>query len=339
MQPPVDSKLSCDAMKIHGMEGVFFCTFPSKKATAHFSLNNYTQSISGEFSCCSFTGKERDEETGYGYFGARYMDHELMTMWLSVDPLADKYPGISPYNYCMWNSVRLSDPNGEDPVFYGLLQYQKRDKHGNDHVGETQIVGNFHVVPFYDDKNTLIGYNAGRFRSDGNYVVEYQMDPSDLNDFFRNYEHYEYAADWLYYTGEPDWSYVAMINNLYSGDIGGVLSELGKMWCGTLQDPGFWFSLAISITDLGVGLPNTNSTEQFISGKVSSLQRQICKHQEKLGGYLSNSISMDNKGFLVGAPYTKFKNVFDGRVKHLEHEIHNFKKEIEKERKKSNGRN
>ena len=39
----------------------------------------------------AFTGKERDEETGYGYFGARYMDHELMTMWLSVDPLADKY--------------------------------------------------------------------------------------------------------------------------------------------------------------------------------------------------------------------------------------------------------
>ena len=26
-----------------------------------------------------FAGKERDEETGYGYFGARYMDHELMT--------------------------------------------------------------------------------------------------------------------------------------------------------------------------------------------------------------------------------------------------------------------
>ena len=47
-----------------------------------------------------FTVKERDEETGYGYFGARYMDHELMTMWLSVDPMADKYPSISPYAYC-----------------------------------------------------------------------------------------------------------------------------------------------------------------------------------------------------------------------------------------------
>lgn len=60
------------------------------------------------------TGKERDEETGYGYFGARYMDHELMTMWLSVDPLVDKYPSISPYNYCMLNPVRVIDPDGNE---------------------------------------------------------------------------------------------------------------------------------------------------------------------------------------------------------------------------------
>ena len=62
----------------------------------------------------SCTGKERDEETGFGYFGARYMDHELMTMWLSVDPMSDKYPGISPYAYCAWNPVKLVDPDGKD---------------------------------------------------------------------------------------------------------------------------------------------------------------------------------------------------------------------------------
>ena len=61
-----------------------------------------------------FTGKEKDEETGYGYFGARYMDHELMTMWLSVDPMADKYPSISPYAYCNWNPIKLVDPDGMD---------------------------------------------------------------------------------------------------------------------------------------------------------------------------------------------------------------------------------
>ena len=75
------------------------------------------------FSPSSFTGKERDEETGYGYLphqarqahhGARYMDHGVLTMWLSVDPMADKYSNISPYNYCAWNPVKLIDPDGKD---------------------------------------------------------------------------------------------------------------------------------------------------------------------------------------------------------------------------------
>lgn len=33
-----------------------------------------------------------------------------MTMWLSVDPMADKYPSISPHAYCAWNPVKLVDP-------------------------------------------------------------------------------------------------------------------------------------------------------------------------------------------------------------------------------------
>jgi len=63
--------------------------------------------------CFPFTGKELDSETGYSYFGARYLDHVLMTGWLSVDPMADKYPSLSPYAYCAWNPVRIVDPNGE----------------------------------------------------------------------------------------------------------------------------------------------------------------------------------------------------------------------------------
>ena len=42
------------------------------------------------------------------------MDHELMMGWLSVDPMADKYPNISPYAYCAWNPVKLVDPDGND---------------------------------------------------------------------------------------------------------------------------------------------------------------------------------------------------------------------------------
>ena len=73
--------------------------------SAEFGHTSYTRIET--FYSPTFTGKERDEETGYGYFGARYMDHELMTMWLSVDPMADKYSSISPYAYCAWNPVKL----------------------------------------------------------------------------------------------------------------------------------------------------------------------------------------------------------------------------------------
>ena len=68
-----------------------------------------------------FTGKERDEETGYVYFGARYMDYTLMTSFISVDRYASKYPFISPYAYCAWNPIKLTDPNGDTIVIKGSL--------------------------------------------------------------------------------------------------------------------------------------------------------------------------------------------------------------------------
>ena len=60
----------------------------------------------------TFTGKERDAETGYYYHGARFNSSDIG--WLSVDPMADKYPSMSPYAYCAWNPVKLVDPEGEE---------------------------------------------------------------------------------------------------------------------------------------------------------------------------------------------------------------------------------
>jgi RHS repeat-associated protein len=58
-----------------------------------------------------FSGKERDIETGYGYFGARYYSSEL-GIWISTDPLSDKYPSTTPFAYCRNNPIMLVDPNG-----------------------------------------------------------------------------------------------------------------------------------------------------------------------------------------------------------------------------------
>jgi len=62
-----------------------------------------------------FSGKELDEETGYSYYGARYYDPNI-SIWLSVDPLSDEYPGHSPYNYTLNNPVRFIDPDGRTIV-------------------------------------------------------------------------------------------------------------------------------------------------------------------------------------------------------------------------------
>ena len=71
------------------------------------------------------------------------MDHELMTMWLSVDPMSDKYPGISPYAYCAWNPVKLVDPNGED-------MYPTENQAKNDRALAIKLFGRDNVSDVYN---------------------------------------------------------------------------------------------------------------------------------------------------------------------------------------------
>ena len=86
-----------------------------------------------------FTGKEKDVETGcHAQFpstrstgactvGARYYDSDISGLFLSIDPMVDKYPSISPLiathksalraplelvPYCAWNPMKLVDPDG-----------------------------------------------------------------------------------------------------------------------------------------------------------------------------------------------------------------------------------
>lgn len=61
-----------------------------------------------------FTSKELDRETGLYYFGARYQDPKL-GIFISVDPMAEKYPGVSSYAYTLNNPVRFTDPDGKAP--------------------------------------------------------------------------------------------------------------------------------------------------------------------------------------------------------------------------------
>ncbi len=83
------------------------------------------------------TGKEKDSETGYYYFGARYYNPDL-SLWLSVDPMSDKYPSLSPYNYCAWNPMKIVDPDGEDiyrlDISTGSLKLYQKTKDKTDQI-------------------------------------------------------------------------------------------------------------------------------------------------------------------------------------------------------------
>ena len=72
-----------------------------------------------------YVGKERDEETGLYYFGARYYA-SWIARFISVDPMKAERTWLTPYNYVQNNPINRTDPTGaldeEPPV---------EKKHGN----------------------------------------------------------------------------------------------------------------------------------------------------------------------------------------------------------------
>ena len=63
---------------------------------------------------------EMDKETGMYYYGARYYDPRI-SIFVSVDPLAEEFPNYGGYVYTMNNPINLVDPTGmapEDWIFH-----------------------------------------------------------------------------------------------------------------------------------------------------------------------------------------------------------------------------
>ena len=86
-----------------------------------------------------FNGKEKDLESGYSYYGARYY-YDWLSIWLSVDPLSDKYPSTSSYAYCRNNPIMLIDPDGMDDDGWEVNHQNKTVKKVSDEGGENKQI-------------------------------------------------------------------------------------------------------------------------------------------------------------------------------------------------------
>ena len=80
--------------------------------TSAYHLSNSSSEVS--LKRYRYVGKERDDESGLYYYGARYYAAWLCR-FVSVDPLKDDYPMWSSYVYAGNMPVTLTDVNGEGP--------------------------------------------------------------------------------------------------------------------------------------------------------------------------------------------------------------------------------
>ena len=73
------------------------------------------ESTNGDIQRYKYNGKDLDRMNGLDWYdyGARHMDGIRFT---TMDPMAEKYYGISPYAYCAGNPIRLVDPNGKEKI-------------------------------------------------------------------------------------------------------------------------------------------------------------------------------------------------------------------------------
>ncbi len=164
-----------------------------------------------------FNGKEKDYESGFHYYGARYYWSELLTGWLSVDPMMDKYPSISPYAYCAWNPIKLVDVDGLYPR--AILKYDARAfPHGGGYrlkppavhllslvsgVKESYIANSIivergvgHYVPWYSSKKGGGAITLGYSSNNSNIILTQNYFEDDAS-AYNNNGYGQNISEWL----------------------------------------------------------------------------------------------------------------------------------------------
>ena len=149
-----------------------------------------------------FNGKELDDESGLYYYGARYYDPRI-SIWASVDPLAEKYAGWSPYNYCLQNPLNLIDPDGmkvkyarEDGQSRKEFRAARREfKERNKQLMKDSKEHRDNFNKLVDSKNThTITFNRGK-GSDGDKVKGEKIDRLNGNNSVLNVDLNQQGSD------------------------------------------------------------------------------------------------------------------------------------------------
>lgn len=137
-----------------------------------------------------YGGKEFQDETVAGHslewydFEARMYD-PLIGRFLSTDPLAEKYYGLTPYGYCNDNPIVFIDPNGKKIEPFGDEEKEAYMAYRNivfsdnrySHIQEELI----RLENAEEVFRIRIGENVSRNKGGGNFIYNKETDEFDVN--------------------------------------------------------------------------------------------------------------------------------------------------------------
>ena len=148
-----------------------------------------------------FLGKELDSETGYTKTDNRYYWANA-GIFLSVDPLCDKYPMLTPYNYAGNNPLIFRDPSGLD--FDPTIDHKNKtitinatyytSNKNKAHLQKAlnawnEQSGKYYFTPEGSNKEYVINFNLkiaeGNFDTDDDALNAFGSDKSGSANYFQ----------------------------------------------------------------------------------------------------------------------------------------------------------
>ncbi|MDN3606387.1 RHS repeat domain-containing protein [Kaistella yonginensis] len=296
-----------------------------------------------------FGGKEL-QESGMYDFGARtYMPD--VGRWMSIDPLAELSPDLTPFRFAFNNPISFTDPTGMYEDGYGgggdWDDENDRDQgfirfHWNDNYFENVPNDEYNIFYKIGDVLTL------------NWGVEFKNESHDASG-----SQGDFMADMgQEFSSDPG-------QNSSSGDLGNdnggcdncpsnaknfdtfvdypfsildrdTWNNFGKTKIYTYTSLSGWeefkyIELSVEI-GRGSGIKGVKAVLSTNGIKtINSYKKLIIEHQSKLLKYIQNPSKYDNLNMLKNAPNDLIRNkIIQSRIQHLKHEIKTFHQNINK---------
>ena len=170
----LDNHLGSSAMEIDGSASANVISYEEYHPYGSTAFHLWSSSAEVSAKRYRYTGKEKDEESGLYYHGARYYA-ALLGRWTAADP-AGLIDGLNLYRYSRDNPVNFSDPNGTesqgDSTRRNLGQYNFT---GNETRSELESLAN-------QQGYTIVGTPTWNAERKGWELGQIQRLPSESSD-------------------------------------------------------------------------------------------------------------------------------------------------------------